>query len=152
MQKKTFSKLKNEEKKKAILYITYAIGCKMSIYSETCLKRPLKNMQNKGLKDKWKLNAGQVYCRMLSWSILQYVWSALSDNRSSKPIFCPLFEWPLKTGFTILIHLKHHASFFCEHQSGYWAVVVWLGLLDSLRPSQHLFSHVGTYIPGLNQP
>ena len=35
------------------------------------------------------------------WSILQYFWSALSDNRSWKPIFC-LFEWPLKTGFTVL--------------------------------------------------
>ena len=26
-------------------------GC--TIYSKTCLKRPLKNRQNKGLKDKW---------------------------------------------------------------------------------------------------
>ena len=24
-----------------------------SLYSKTCLKRPLKNRQNKGLKDKW---------------------------------------------------------------------------------------------------
>ena len=34
-------------------------------YSETCLKRPLKNTQYKGLKAMWKLNAGQKYCRML---------------------------------------------------------------------------------------
>ena len=27
-------------------------------YSRTCLKPPLKNRQNKGLKDKWKLNEG----------------------------------------------------------------------------------------------
>ena len=40
---------------------------------------------------------------MLSWSILQYFWPALSDNRSWKPIFGLLFEWPLKTGFTVLV-------------------------------------------------
>ena len=36
-----------------------------SNYSETCLNRPLKNRQNKGLKAMWWLNAGQKYCRML---------------------------------------------------------------------------------------
>ena len=34
-------------------------------YSKTCLKRPLKNKQNKDLNDKWLLNEGQKYCRML---------------------------------------------------------------------------------------
>ena len=64
------------------------------IYSKICLKRPLKKRQNKGLKDRWYLNAGQKYCRMLSLSILQYFWPALSDNRSWKT-FLGLFEWPL---------------------------------------------------------
>ena len=36
-----------------------------SRYSKTCLKRPLKNRQNKGLCGKWKLNEGRMYCRML---------------------------------------------------------------------------------------
>ena len=44
----------------------------ISSYSETCLKRPLQNRQNKGLKAMWYLNAGQKYCRMLHGSILQY--------------------------------------------------------------------------------
>ena len=35
------------------------------IYGKTCLKRPLKNRQNKDLNDKWKLNEGRKYCRML---------------------------------------------------------------------------------------
>ena len=35
------------------------------IYSKTCLKRLLKNRQNKDLKDQLLLNAGQKYCRML---------------------------------------------------------------------------------------
>ena len=43
------------------------------VYSKTCLKWPLKNRQNKGLKDKWYLDEGRKYCRMLSWSILQYL-------------------------------------------------------------------------------
>ena len=59
-----------------------------SKYSKTCLKRPLKNRKKnpKGLKDKWLLNEGQKYCRMLFCSILQYFWPALSDNQSWKPI------------------------------------------------------------------
>ena len=35
------------------------------LYSETCHKRSLKNGQNKGLKDRWWLSAGQKYCRMI---------------------------------------------------------------------------------------
>ena len=42
-----------------------------SRYSETCLKRPLKNRENKGLKAMWLLNAVQKYCRMLHGSTLQ---------------------------------------------------------------------------------
>ena len=34
------------------------------------------------------------------WSILQYFWPALRDNRSWKPILVFFFEWPLTTGFT----------------------------------------------------
>ena len=39
------------------------------------------------------------------WSILQYFWPALSDNQSWKLFFCLLFEWPLKTGFTVNVYL-----------------------------------------------
>ena len=38
---------------------------------------------------------------MLSWSILQSFWPALSNNWSWKPIFGLLFEWPLSKGFTV---------------------------------------------------
>ena len=41
-------------------------------YSKTCVKRPLKNRQNKGLNEKW-LNEGRKYCRMLPLSILLYL-------------------------------------------------------------------------------
>ena len=43
------------------------------MFSKTCVKGPLKNRQNQDLNDKW------------------YVWPALSDNWSWKPIF-GLFE------------------------------------------------------------
>ena len=34
-------------------------------YSKTCVKQPLKNRQNNDLIDKWWLNEGRKYCRML---------------------------------------------------------------------------------------
>ena len=40
-------------------------------------------------------------------SIAEYVWSALSNNWSWKPIFGILFEWRLKTGFTVKSFFKH---------------------------------------------
>ena len=41
-------------------------------YTETGLKQPLKDRQNKGLKVAWYLNAGQKDCIMLHGSIMQY--------------------------------------------------------------------------------
>ena len=48
------------------------------------------------------------------WSILQYFWPALSDNRSWKLIFGLLFECPLKTGFTV-IHKTHVVGTYRNH-------------------------------------
>ena len=47
-------------------------GHVIKMNSKTCLKRPLKRHQEKGLQDRLSLNAGQKYCRMLQESILQY--------------------------------------------------------------------------------
>ena len=47
--------------------------------SKACVKRTLKNRQNKDLNDKWQLNEGQKYCRML---ILQYFRPSLSYHVS----------------------------------------------------------------------
>ena len=41
------------------------------IHSRTCLKRPLKNRKNKDLNDKWWLNEGRKYCRILLTCIKQ---------------------------------------------------------------------------------
>ena len=51
-------------------------------YSKTCLKWPLKIRLNIGFQDQSLLNAGQKYCRMLSWSILQYFRPSLSYHLS----------------------------------------------------------------------
>ena len=45
---------------------------RVQMYSKTCLKRPLKNRQNKDLNDKWKLNEGQKYCRMFPFEGQKY--------------------------------------------------------------------------------
>ena len=37
----------------------------LRIYSKTCLERPLKKRLDKDLNDKWLVNEGQRYCRML---------------------------------------------------------------------------------------
>ena len=70
-------------------------------YNQTCLKRPLKNRLNEGLNDRWLLNAGLKYCRMLPRSILQYFWPALSDYQSWKSLLLSSFVWPFKTGLTV---------------------------------------------------
>ena len=54
--------------------------------TENLSKRQLKNRQNKGLNGKCKLNEGRT-------CIKRYL--------VLKPTFGVLFEWPLKTGFTV---------------------------------------------------
>ena len=36
-------------------------------------------------------------------SILQYFLASLSDHLSLRPMFLSIFEWPLKTGFTVIL-------------------------------------------------
>ena len=63
-------------------------------------------------------------------SILQYFWPALGDNRYRKLIFGVLFEWPLKTGFTVVYRqyeywstgLKASMWLFACNQ---WVVMIW---------------------------
>ena len=58
------------------------------VYSKTCLKQPLKKNTKIGFQDQLSLKAGQKYCRMLSWSILQYFQPSLSYHLSLRPLFC----------------------------------------------------------------
>ena len=49
-------------------------------YSKTCVKRPLKNRQNKDLYDNGSLMKGESIAECSPWSILQHFWPALSDS------------------------------------------------------------------------
>ena len=66
-----------------------------SIYSKTCVKRPLLKRQNIGFQDQLSLNAGQEYCRILLTFIKLPV--------VIKTIILSIFEWPFYTGFTVII-------------------------------------------------
>ena len=55
-----------------------------------------------GFPDRLSLNAGQKYCRMLQESILQYFRPSLNYHMSVKTFVLSIFEWPLKTGFTVV--------------------------------------------------
>ena len=59
-----------------------------TMYSKTCLKRPLQKKTEIGFQDRLLLNAGQKYCRMLQESILQYYRPASSYHLSLRPLFC----------------------------------------------------------------
>ena len=67
------------------------------IYSETCLKRPLKQKTKIGFQDQLLLNVGQKYYRMLS--------TFIKLPFAIKTFDLSIFEWLLKTGFTEYIYL-----------------------------------------------
>ena len=61
----------------------------------------LKIDKTKHLMASGKLMKVKSIAEYSHWSILQYFWPALSNNRSWKPVFGLLFEWSLKTGSTV---------------------------------------------------
>ena len=69
-------------------------------YSKTCLKRPLKKKTKIDFQDQVLLKAGQKYCRMLlehSAILLTFIKLPFGFKIHVSSIF----EWPLKTGFTV---------------------------------------------------
>ena len=82
-------------------FISFVSSGYWLVYSKTCLKRALKKKTKIGFQDRISLNAGQKYCRML-----QGEHSAIFSTFIKVPfvinIFVlSIFEWPLKTGFTV---------------------------------------------------
>ena len=67
---------------------------------------PLKIDKPKVLKTDGSLMQVKSIAECSHWSILHYFWPSLSDYWYWKPIFRVLFEWPLKTGFTVL-HMRY---------------------------------------------
>ena len=56
----------------------------MSLYSKTCVKRPLSKRLQIGFQDQLSLNAGQ----KVKGSILQYIRPSLSYHLSLRSMFC----------------------------------------------------------------
>ena len=70
-------------------------------YSNTCLKRPLKKKTEICFHNGLFPNAGQKYCRML----LEHSAILLTFIKLPfvlKTFVLSIFEWPLKTGFTVV--------------------------------------------------
>ena len=70
-------------------------------YSQTCVKRPISKRPKIGFH-RLLPNAGQKFCRML-----QREHSAIPSTFIKLPVVIktfvlPIFEWPLKTGFTVI--------------------------------------------------
>ena len=78
------------------MYKKYAqLILKSQEYSKTCLKRLLKKEQKKVFKT-ISLNAGQKYCRMLQWSILEHsavLLACIKLPHGFKTFVLSMFEW-----------------------------------------------------------
>ena len=87
------------------------------IFVKPVLSGHLKLDKTKALVENGSIMKVESIAECSPWSILQYFWPALSDNLYWKPIFGVLFEWPLKTGFTVYdLHMKLRlAMHYCKH-------------------------------------
>ena len=61
-----------------------------------------KRRPKNGLQDSLLLNAGQKYCRMLPLEYSAILWTFIKLPFVIKSFVLSIFEWPLKTGFTVL--------------------------------------------------
>ena len=99
---------------------------KLNGYSRTCLKRSLKKNTKICFQDQLSINAGQKYCRMLQREHSAILSTFIKLLFSIKTFALYIFEWPLKTGFTVYSvtrlsrsfgpkrHLKRTSPEFCQ--------------------------------------
>ena len=71
-------------------------------YSKIWLKRPLSKGPKIGFLDWLSLNAGQKYCRMLQGEHSAILLTFIKLPFVFKIIVLSIFEWSLKTGFTVV--------------------------------------------------
>ena len=70
-------------------------------YSQTCVKRPISKRPKNGFQDRLSPNAGQKFCRMLQREHSAILPTFIKLSVVIKTFVLPIFEWPLKTGFTV---------------------------------------------------
>ena len=115
---------------------------------KTCLRRPLKKKTKIGFQDRLSLNAGQKYCRMLP---LEH--SAILSTFIKLPfvikifvikiffysdIVLSIFEWPLKTGFTVL--LQKQSDWVCAVCLGFFGRQLVFKILEHLLYITYTFT------------
>ena len=92
-------------------------------YSKTCLKQSLKKKTKIGFQGKLCLNAGQKYCRMLQGEHSAILSTFIKLPSVIKIFVLSIFEWPLKTGFTVRkSFLNIHAHISSESRYIYFLV------------------------------
>ena len=72
-----------------------------NIYRKTCLKQPLKKKTIIVFQGRLSLNAGQKYCRMLPLEHSAILSTFIKLPFAIKTFVLSIFEWLLKTGFTV---------------------------------------------------
>ena len=75
-------------------------------YSKTCPERPLSKRPKLEFQDHLLLNAGQKYCRMLHGEHSAILSTCIKLPFVVKIFVSSIFEWPLKTGFTVITSVK----------------------------------------------
>ena len=73
-------------------------------YSKTCSKRPLKKKTINWFSSWLMLNASQKYCRMVQREPYAILLTFIKLSFVFKTYVLFIFEWPLKTGFTVYLH------------------------------------------------
>ena len=86
----------------SIFKVKFHIEKILYLYSKTCLKRPLKKKTKISFQDLLSIYAGQEYCRMLQREHSAILSTFIKLSFVIKTIVLSVFEWPLKTSFTVL--------------------------------------------------
>ena len=89
-----------------------------------------------GFQDLLSLNAGQKYCRMLQGEHSEILSTFIKLSFVIKIIVLSIFEWPLKTGFTV--EEKYFISFLASGNFCHLLITSANSFLIFLRSSDHL--------------
>ena len=101
-------------------------------YSKTYLKQPLKKRPKFGFHNQLSLNAGQKYCRMLQGEHSAILMTFIKLPCVIKIYVLSIFEWPLKTDFTVYSSVAcctiYHVPHRCKN---------YITLLHTEKPKSH---------------
>ena len=82
-------------------YYLLCLACFKATYSKTCLKRPLKKKNKNWFSRLIIAECRSKYCRMLQREHSAILLTFIKLLFAIKIFVLSIFEWPLKTGFTV---------------------------------------------------